>query len=155
MSLTGASLNRGASRQDYGTPPDLLRAVETRFGLLTADLACTPDNQVATTFEHFYHGSDEIPWPREGRLWLNPPFSNIDTWAEKCAAWQPLYGAKLLFLTPASVGSNWFAKHVHGRAMVLALSPRITFVGCKDPYPKDCILSVFGESPGFNLWRWK
>jgi hypothetical protein len=45
---------------------------------------------------------------------------------------------------------------VHKHALVLGLSPRLTFVGCPTPYPKDLMLSVFCESwIGFDVWRWK
>lgn len=90
-----------------------------------------------------------------GNLWLNPPFANIMPWAAKCRAFGPRGGPRrILFLTPASVGSDWFASHVHGAARVLALSPRLRFVGAADHYPKDCMLSVFGDEPGFDVWRW-
>ena len=39
--------------------------------------------------------------------------------------------------------------------MVLGLSPRLTFEGTDDPYPKDLMLSVFGYGlSGFGTWRW-
>jgi hypothetical protein len=38
---------------------------------------------------------------------------------------------------------------------VLALNGRITFVGQKDPYPKDTILACFGFGvSGFDIWTW-
>jgi hypothetical protein len=46
-------------------------------------------------------------------------------------------------------------EYVWREAHVYALSPRLTFKGEKWPYPKDCMLSVFGEQPGFEVWRWK
>jgi hypothetical protein len=57
-------------------------------------------------------------------------------------------------LTPASVSTEWFNDSVHGQALVLAIRPRIKFVGHADPYPKDLILSCYGEPPGFDTWRW-
>lgn len=57
---------------------------------------------------------------------------------------------------PASIGSNWFAEHVHRRALVLGLNgPRLKFEGSPDPYPKDLMLVCYGESPGFDVWRWR
>lgn len=36
-----------------------------------------------------------------------------------------------------------------------ALSPRLTFEGTTDPYPKDLMLSVFSAGVhGFDSWRW-
>jgi len=89
-----------------------------------------------------------------GNLWLNPPFANIDPWAAKCARTTLQPGSRILFLTPAAVSTNWFADHVYGRARVFAIRPRLVFVGHIIGFPKDMILSVYGEPPAFCLWRW-
>lgn len=153
---TGASLNRGGSRQDYATPHDFVAAVEKRFGIINCDLAASKENTKGQIWLDEKINSLAQEWHKiKGNLWLNPPFDNIKPWAEKCAL-EATVGAKILFLTPASVGSNWFSNFVHRKALVLALNGRITFVGQKDPYPKDCILSCynFGEI-GFDTWNWK
>jgi len=156
---TGPSVNRGGSKQDYGTPLDFLRAVHNRFGLLSWDLACTSENCKAPAGFYFDQGEDALaqPWGGLlGNLWLNPEFANIEPWAAKLAAECRDRSAFALFLTPASVGANWYARHVHGKAFVLGLSPRLTFEGTSDPYPKDLILSVYGFGlHGFDTWRWK
>ena len=153
---TGASMNRGGSRQDYETPVDFMRAVEKRFGVMNVDLAARSDNAKAPVWIDEKKDSLLEDWGSlKGNLWLNPPFSNIAPWAQKCAI-ESANGARIFFLTPASVGSNWFSKFVHKKATVLFLNGRITFVGAKDPYPKDCILSCFsyGE-PYYEVWKWK
>lgn len=145
------------SRQDYGTPPSFLAAVERRFGPMSWDLAASKENSAAPYC--FTEGFDSLAqdWAGlTGNLWLNPPFADIAPWSAKCDA-SAGPGRRILLLTPASVGSNWFAKHVHGKALVLALNPRLTFVGESAPYPKDLMLSVwdgYGTS-GFGVWRWK
>ncbi len=59
-------------------------------------------------------------------------------------------------LTPASIDSNWFARHVNRKAFVLGLNPRVTFEGCSAPYPKPLMVSVFGLGlSGFDTWRWR
>jgi hypothetical protein len=98
---------------------------------------------------------DSVRWAKHvGLLWLNPPFAAIAPWAKK-ARDSARKGARIAMLTPASVGANWFDEFVHREALVLALSPRLSFDG-KNSYPKDCILSIFShnESPGFDTWRW-
>jgi len=158
VTQTGAALRRGSSRQDYGTPWELIRAVEAKYGTIHADLAATPQNAKAKNFLTPEEDSLTFPWSERwpaGTLWLNPPFSDIAPWAKKCAEEGPRRYGLIIMLTPASIGSNWFAEHVYGNARVLALSPRITFEGCEDPYPKDCMLSLFGmATQGFALWRW-
>lgn len=158
---TGASLNRGNSRQDYGTPRVFLDAVEARFGELQFDLAATAENAVTTEYYDENINALSSDWAANLAsfvnclAWLNPPFADIAPWAERCARFSSPR-LRILLLVPASVGSNWFAEHVHKKAVVLGLSPRLTFVGMKDPYPKDLILCAFGFGcSGFDLWRWK
>lgn len=160
--MTMPAQNPGHSRQDYETPPDFLEAVEHRFGPITIDLACRTDNAKAPSGYYFDQdiNSLEQPWACDigsGVGFLNPPFGDIAPWAERCA----IEGAKLktgriVMLTPASIGSNWFAEHVHGKAYVIGLSPRLVFIGAKDAYPKDLCVSVYGGGVrGFDVWRWR
>ena len=159
MTLTGPSIARGKSRQDYGTPPELLHAVRERFGKLQVDLAATPDNAVAPDYLTPVSDSLGADWTGQFaglRCWLNPPFADIEPWARKCAS-QSEMGLEVLLLVPASVGSNWFREWVWRRADVYFLSPRITFVGCKDPYPKDVMLCHYrrGNLGGMGPWVWR
>jgi len=150
----------GKSKQDYATPWALIWAIEARYGRLEIDLAARADNAKAPRFIGVDEDSLAVPWagslPTGSRCWLNPPFADIEPWAAKCRhESEAPCGVKIIMLTPASVGSEWFAKHVHRHAAVRALRPRITFEGARDPYPKDCMLSFFGFGVhDFDVWRW-
>lgn len=157
---TGPSMRRGSSKQDYATPRAFIEAVEKRFGPLSFDLAAHRSNSVtgACYFgpdhpNEDYRDSLVRPWVMPGNLWLNPPFADIEPWAEKCEGARHRTGL-ILLLTPASVGSAWYERHVHHKAFVMPLSPRLAFNG--EPYPKDLILSAFGFGmSGFEPWRWR
>ncbi len=150
----------GRSKQDYGTPMAFIRAVEARFGRLAFDLACTKANKKADWGYMPEMGDDALTkdWAAdhpEGTLWLNPPFADIGPWAEKCKAESAGRHGLILLLTPASIGCTWFSQHLLGSAIVLGLSPRLTFEGTTAPYPKDLMLSVYGYGlSGFDQWRW-
>jgi hypothetical protein len=174
---TGAALARGQSKQDYGTPRKFLDAVVKRFGPLAFDLAAHQGNAVVSRW--FGPGGEQqdalaasCSWKKPvSNCWLNPPFDTIRPWAEKCAATAgfrtlgkspaimkselraSLLRQRILFLVPASVGSEWFAQYVDGEALVLLLRPRLSFDG-KNPYPKDCLLACYGELPGYECWKW-
>lgn len=152
----------GRSRQDFGTPWPFIRAVEARFGRIEWDLAAHHENSKCGEF--FYgpgskHGVDSlvVSWAARhptGTLWLNPEFANIEPWAEKCSNEAVRRQGLIAMLTPASVGSEWFAEHVHRKAFVLGIRPRLSFDG-NAPYPKDLMLAVFGHGlSGFDTWRW-
>ena len=159
--LGGARVSSGSdSVQEVGTPRVFLDAVESRFGTLEFDLAANRENTVCGPM--FYGPGSGLQedslrawWGNKPLvMWLNPPYSNIAQWAEKCARDRHPEG-RIAFLVPASVGSNWFADHVDGKALVLFLRPRLTFVGHTAPYPKDLILALYGEKPGYECWRWR
>ncbi len=162
--MSGASLNRGRSRQDYGTPRDFLGAVEQRFGPIVWDLAASAENAVCK--RHLGPGSHSnrdalaLDWGSllrtlGGVAWLNPPFADIAPWASRCAALSERGGWTLL-LVPASVGTAWWAESVHGKGFAFWLSPRLTFAGCSDPYPKDLALVAYGFGVhGAAPWRWR
>jgi phage N-6-adenine-methyltransferase len=152
--MTAPQQKPGRSEQGVGTPPDLIGAVENRFGALAWDLAATPENAKAPQYITPTVNSllvDWSVWIGPQLAWLNPPFADIAPWVRKAAT----CGARVLVLVPASVGSNWFSGHVHRKCMVLALNPRVTFVGHTHPYPKDLLLCCYGYAPGFDVWRWR
>jgi len=147
----------GNSKQDYATPPEFIAAVKKRFCIdhFTYDLAASATNTQARFYFDEKIDSLKQDWSKlDGDLWLNPPYANIRPWVEKCATTITGRRRRIFFLVPAAVGSNWFADHVDLEALVLFLNGRISFDG-KAPYPKDCILAVYGVPPEYAVWRWK
>jgi phage N-6-adenine-methyltransferase len=146
-------MKRHQSRQDYATPWEFMDPVVKRFGEISCDLAAHAKNKKCDRFFSPKEDSFSQHWHKiPGILWLNPPFNDITPWARKCAA-ESDKGAQILFLTPASIGSCWFADYVFSKALVIGLTGRISFDG-KAPYPKDCMLSCYGFGAGFEVWDW-
>lgn len=147
----------GKSRQDYQTPTDFLNAVRRRLGIqgFTVDLAATEENAVCD--EYFTEAINALKqgWSFAGWCWLNPPFKRIDPWVQK-AYQESRRGGRIAMLVPAGVGANWWRDWVHGKAFVLLLNGRLTFVGETAPYPKDCVLLLYGPdiAPGYDVWQW-
>lgn len=169
----------GKSRQDYGTPWELIRAVEARWGKLALDLAAHDNGDNAKAPAWFGESDDYLKQdftpglglPDDALCWCNPPFENIAPWAAKWGADAKL-GARIIALVPASIGAEWFAAHAFAKARVVALRPRLAFEGgghqkgCADEtcmgcqtYPKDCMLLLYGKVDNngslLETWRWK
>ena len=160
------------SVQEVQTDPRFIKAVEERFGALSFDLAADASNCQAGAGNYFGPGSaravDSLKqdWSAlSGNLWLNPPFSRIGLWADKCAAWQRGLGERgdfdnrILLLVPASVGANWWRDYIDKKAAVKFLNGRLTFVGHTAPYPKDMALCIYSlkslvEKGGYAVWNW-
>ena len=156
----------GRSPQDYRTPRGFLKAVTRRLGVekFALDVAAHEANAVSLAWlgPGSEHAEDALTTPWRGRwgvdewAWLNPPFADIAPWAKKC--WEESHQrARIALLVPASVGSNWFRDWVDRKAKVLFLNGRLAFIPDRPRwlYPKDCILCLYGEPPGYEVWRWK
>jgi phage N-6-adenine-methyltransferase len=158
--IRGPVQKSGRSIQNYGTPPEFISAVKARWKIkeFYYDLAADIENSKGRF--HFCEEENSLleDWTKYAGnfMWLNPPYANIAPWAKKCREVTPALiknGGRIFFLTPASIGANWFVDHVWGTARVVALQGRLSFDG-KNPYPKDLMVSVFGLEPGFETWDW-
>lgn len=150
---------RDPSKQGHRTPPEFLRAVERRFGAIGFDLAATSGHEVANEFFAPEENSLAQNWANiehvEPVVFLNPPFSNIRPWVAKLDAECRNLQRFTVCLVPASVGAAWYRKHAMGKAFSLFLDDRITFVDQPDPYPRDCMLLVYGFGlHGSDSWDW-
>lgn len=168
----------GRSKQDYETPRNFLSAIKKRLGIkaFEFDFACSRENRKArrgwTEHDDSLSKAD-WEWQHEVDLgwgWLNPPYSDIGPWAKKALD----CGAKIAFLVPASVGSNWYRDYIHNQFGVQTLflngrlcfiedwattiNPKTGFYYTSEPlYPKDCICVLFGTDEPYraDVWSWK
>jgi hypothetical protein len=156
------------SKQDYGTPPEFLRAVKERLCItqfawdLAADATNTVvSNEVVQVYEQkrYFDEKDNSlvqDWHKiNGWLWLNPPFTDITPWVRK-AHEERIRGARIAVLVPLSF-AEWWDYWVDDKAYVLMLAGRLQFVGATASYPKECALLLYTPEGqrGYELWRWK
>lgn len=153
------------SHQSYGTPWMLMKGLRKAGFVVTWDLAATKDNAKAKRFITPEQDTFTVDWSKlKGVLFLNPPFGKIKQFVAYCVRMMKK-GAHILFLVPASVGSNWFRDHVWHHGYVHYLKDRIPFIKHgkkkKQGYPKDCMIVEFKKSlkpvskGGHRIWSWK
>lgn len=158
----GAGYHRGTSRTDIATPPELLRAVERRYGhRFEVDLAADAENTAAPAWYSLEDDALQHDWTEHAgnACWCNPPYSDISPWVCKAAVstLDPLRAPWIAMLLPAAIGSRWYAQWVYPHATTVALRPRVTFRGHQHPYPRDLILAVY-DGVGkrqLQLWDWQ
>ena len=172
--MGGPSINRAESSGDIWTPWEFIRAVEHRFGPIAVDLAASgPQSAKAARWITPEEDSLKQDWAailNGGLGWDNCSYSNIAPWA-KYHQQQWEMGARTLLLVPASVGSNWYWRHVEPSAEVYSVG-RMVFDNCFDRktgqlvstvYPKDLILCHYDAENAarsyyprqMRRWDWK
>lgn len=151
--------NKGKSKQDYQTPKPFLTAVRGFLGIedFDCDLFADTHNHVCPMYYTREDDAFTHLWQHAGGWnWANPEFRDASRVVCKAYEDKENVNAQTCILLPAGVSTNWFAAHVHQKALVVLVRPRLTFVGCADPYPKDLMLLLYSptEKPGFDCWRW-
>lgn len=163
IKLGGPRLTKGSeSSGNYGTPESLIDAVQEKFGTIAFDLAASDANFKGPAGKYFDEQADSLKqsWHRiEGLCWLNPPFTFIRPWVEKCLE-ESRKGANICFLVPAAVGSRWFLRYVFKEADTYFLYGRLVFTGQEgkpQPYPKDCMIVHFHPKMTglIDIWDWR
>ena len=127
---------------------------------MTIDLAATKLNAKAPIFISPEQDTFKVDWAplvRNRNAWLNPEFAHIAPYARRCDEYQHGLGnGRIFMLSPASVGSKWYADHIYQRAYTIALLGRLTFEGETQPYPKDCCVTMFSPGiVGYEVWDWR
>lgn len=166
------------SKQDYQTPKEFISACIKRFGLIGLDLAAHAGNHVVPCYIAPCTGPDgpqpfdpqavamdtfDQDWAelhqKYGRLWLNPPFSEIGRFAERCCK-ESEKGAEILLLIPYGTTAA-FNKYVLDKADLYMLKGRLQFIE-GESFPKDCLIAHYSSGvsrdnlpPEIKFWDWK
>lgn len=163
MSLVGFSSSnhpqqvkkRGATERDnLGTDPALFARLDERFGF-TLDACATDANAKC---ERFYTLEDDgLTQPWNGRVWCNPPYSQIREWVAK--AWAESDDAELIvMLLPANrTEQGWWQDLVEPyrdtallRVEFLRGRQRFVLPGAEEIGPNErppfgCCLLIWGQ----------
>ncbi len=168
-----AKVNRPNSEQAYRTPPELLAAVERKFGKITFDLACTSEDAVAESGFCHDEGVDALAedWIvallRDDLAWCNPMWKDAGLYAKRAAE---LLGMRRVLLNcQLAPDSDWYWAYVAPYARVFALKPRVPYLK-PDGTPafvdkrgkplginRPVMVAAygFGLEPGLTHWEWK
>lgn len=72
------------TKDDYYTPPEVFVALGLRFDL---DVCAPPGGVPWVPCDRFFTAEDDgLTQPWEGRVWMNPPYSDVTPWWQRFAA---------------------------------------------------------------------
>ena len=98
---------------DRGTDQSFFDATSERFGGFTLDVAAAPHNAKCSDYltrEDDGLAKDWLTQTGAGRVWCNPPYSNIRAWVEKAhEQWSDGHAELIVMLLPANrVEQRWW-----------------------------------------------
>lgn len=91
----------------WGTPREAFRELHAEFGF-TVDAAALSHNAKPARYWSPREDGLRQPWDGE-RVWLNPPYSNLEPWLRKAAERRAEVAVLLL---PVRTGTDWFLQYV-------------------------------------------
>lgn len=138
---------------DRGTRWDEFNPISERFGGFTLDVAAAAHNAKCDTY--YTMEDDGLAQPWSGRVWCNPPYSDLGAWVAK--AWEEWANCEtIVMLVPANrTEQKWWQTHVEparrlGTLEVEFLAGRMRFdrpnaeIGPKgDRPPFGCALLIW------------
>lgn len=135
-------------KTDWNTPQLLFDALNLEFSF-TLDAAATKAS--AKCLKYFTPEDDGLKQTWHGRVFVNPPFSNIKDWLLK--AWQSDCEI-IVFLVPARTDTQWWHQYVMKANEVRFTIDRphfvdpVTNVGKRAPF--GCAIVVFNQERNVN-----
>lgn len=114
------TVNRARSSRDtWLTPPLLVKAL----GPFDLDPCCPPTMPWRTAKRMIKQPKDGLAAKWAGRVWCNPPFSDILPWVAKMA----VHGNGIMLLPAKSPETRWGQAALNGMDAVLFLKGRLLF----------------------------
>lgn len=129
---------------EWYTPQWLVDQCAAEFGPFDTDPAATPATSQAPVF--YTMDDDGLAQIWKGRVWLNPPYSQVGTWMAKARAEVDMENAELVVcLVPARVDARWYRSAAAIASVVRILPQRVKFGGCQDSAPFPSAVIVLGS----------
>ena len=106
----------GPGFDNWMTPPEMISALESEFGPMWDPCPPNPTQDGLA-----------LDWPTDKWVFVNPPYSKIADWTDKCfSEWKK--GVSIILLIPARTDTRYFHRNVIGSAEVRFVKGRVKFV---------------------------
>lgn len=145
---------RGAAdaTDDRGTDPVFVADLaDSLGGSFTLDVAASPDNARAPRFYTREQDGLSLPW--YGRVWCNPPFSNLAGWTAKAwAEWNAEHSEVIAMLLPANrTEQPWWQVNVEPYRDQPGSSLRSRFLAGRMRFSRpSAVIGPKGDRPPFG-----
>jgi phage N-6-adenine-methyltransferase len=139
---------------DRGTRWDEFNPISERFGGFTLDVAAAHHNAKCPTYYTAWDDGLEMPW--YGRVWCNPPYSDLGAWVRK--AWAEWSGCEtIVMLVPANrTEQKWWQEWVEPQR--LAGNLQVEFLPGRMRFDRpNSVIGPKGDRPPFGcallIWQ--
>lgn len=139
--MIGQSTLFSRATDEWGTPLMFFNQLNDEFGF-TLDPCATPENRKCEKF--FTKEEDGLTkdWAGE-KVFVNPPYSDIKRWVEKCYQESDKPNTKVVMLIPSRTDTRWFHDFIYKKSEVRFVKGRLKFGSAKFNAPFPSMVVVF------------
>lgn len=135
-----------AGRRDWRTPADVVAIVRQALrGCIDLDPCAGPRTDHGVV--NIRRPACGLNQPWAGRVFVNPPFGDLDRWAPKCRREHEEHGCEVVLLLPARTDTLYWQKEVATATAVCFWRGRLRFEGAKASAPFPVVFAYWGAWP--------
>lgn len=140
--MKGLGVITSRQSDEWYTPRDFFRQLNSDLGPFDLDPCATEENHVAPKF--FTIENDGLLEKWEGKVFVNPPYSRVSEWVERCwrASLNGGEGCVVVALLPVRTDTKWFHQFVYGQSEIRFVKGRLKFGRSKNnaPFPSMIVI---------------
>lgn len=130
-----------SNSDEWATPQDLFDEMNDEFNF-DLDVCATDENHKCP--EYYTKEQDGLSKNWGGRrVWLNPPYSQIDKWVEKAFRETRNDNTLVVMLIPSRTDTRYFHNYIYQRTEIRFVKGRLKFGDQKGSAPFPSMIVVF------------
>lgn len=79
-------------------------------------------------------------------MFVNPPYSKIKQWVEKCYVEHKTNGATVVMLIPSRTDTRYFHEYIYHKAEIEFIKGRLHFSNSKNSAPFPSMIVIYDEN---------
>lgn len=130
-----------SNSDEWKTPQELYRKLNERFKF-TLDPCSTEENHLCDKYYTKKENGLCKSWKGE-TAFVNPPYSEIKQWVEKCYLEHETNGVTAVMLIPSRTDTKYFHEYIYHKAKIEFIKGRLHFSNSKNSAPFPSMIVIY------------
>ena len=133
-----------SNSDEWETPQEFFELLKKEYGEFDLDPCCTKETAKADWYITKEEDGLSADWEDADYVFVNPPYSEVGKWAEKCFNEATENLRRVVLLVPSRTDTKWFHEYVLPYATeVRFVKGRLKFSNSKNSAPFPSMVVVF------------
>ena len=130
-----------SNSDEWETPRELFASLNKRFKF-TLDPCSTIENHLCNKYYTKEENGLCKSWKGE-TVFVNPPYSKIKQWVEKCYKEYETNGTTIVMLIPSRTDTRYFHEYIYHKSEIQFIKGRLHFSNSKNSAPFPSMIVIY------------